>query len=868
MLRDWKRGVAVTLDPWGNPIGGLTDKTIQPWMQEKVFVLVEDLDLLTEVVDAAIEAGACVVDIESQGLDTRMYVQEDGKVGPNHKIVGFALCYDGEVGFYVPVRHTSEDSNIAHPDNGNLPLDATFAQINRLLTLCKTIYHNSNFDLEIMHAEGLQVPNELTDWDKFDDTQIMGWLIDSNRKRIGLKALTNDILGWKMIEFKSLFPKEAKKKLRFDELHPEEAYIYASSDSICTYHLWLQFKDHPNLAKQKVIHRVEKMLVTVLRTMVRNQFLIDTEYLKGLDADLEAKCEEYVAEIRRLCDDPSLSVDSPKQLGEVLFDKLGIPTEAKTATGQWKTDRQTLEDLDKKYNGKYPALTMVVKYRQMQKLRGTYIHNLIHNVDQFSQARFGIQACGAPTGRFAAPGGKGDQGYSGCNAQAIPKVKKDKPNIRKAFIARPGFVIAAIDFAGVELRIAGNLSREKKWIDEFAHAECVAKYGDKYDIINPSPLWHHCPYCHKKVGDIHSQTSEAVFGTAEEPYRSKSKGVNFGILYGAGGKTLAANIGVTTDEGYRIQKTFLDNLPGIKRWIKRQHKQAHKTQEVATAFGRLRLVPEVGSDEKRLVAFGERTAVNSPIQGTSADITKIAMVGCHRLIKKNGWGEDCRILLTVHDEIVFEVRDSMKEEILPALGLVMCKCAPKGWGIPLTVDIEYGRSWGEVDNAWKPPAPRLKPLNETILPLHPGDLYFDGTVMTADGEKGEMYDPESEATAAPTPPAPKPESKPDPEPASKPVDAPVAAPAPQPAPTPTPAPVAADVPAQATDDVETQILEHVVRRPYTKFKHRKLEALFILAGGGTTRLRLLSDSGADLTKNRVIMVDPVYFKLKAAEWEV
>ena len=839
----WGRGVEIETDMWGNAKGGLNEHTIQPWMQDKVFVLVNDIGLLKDLVTEAIKTGLCVVDIETQGLDNRVY---DGK--PVHGIVGIALCFDGEVGYYIPARHISAHDDISNAENGNLPWEIVKEQVQRILDECVIIYHNATFDVETLWAEGFEVPEAAG---KFEDTQVAGWLIDSNLKRISLKAMSKDQLDMVMINFKQLFPEDAKD-LRFEDLHPEESYIYAASDGICTWLLWDKYKDNTILLAQKFIYKVEKMLVAVLRRMQRHKILIDVEYLRKLDADLETQCAQFVEDIHRLCGNNTFSIDSAKQLGEVLFDQLLIPNSGLTASEkQWKTDRQTLEDLDKKYKGKYPALTMVVKYRQLMKLRGTYLGNLINNVDRNNEARFGIKACGAPTGRFAAPGGDPSQGFSGVNSQAIPKVKKGKPNIRKAFVARPGFVIVAIDFAGVELRIAGNLSGEGKWINEFNHLDCIKKYENDHEVVDWSILWHHCPYCRKKMGDIHSQTAMDVFGSAEEKYRNQSKGVNFGILYGAGGRTIAANVGVSDDEGFRIVKTFKDALPGINSWIKRQHRAAKKNLMVKTAFGRVRLVPEMLSEDQRIRSFGERTAVNTVVQGASADITKIAMVGCDKVIRKRGWVEHCRLLLTVHDEIVFEVRDTMLDEILPVLGITMSKCQPKGWKIPLTVDIEYGDSWGTVGIAWKPPAPRVIPRRPEVAPLW-------------DDEDLEVS-PAQVSRPAPEISTPK-VTKPAPESGSSETVATEASP--EPAPTPqveqAPQQVPVQIP-QPLSGVDTYF-EYTLKRPYTRIKWRKLEALFILAGEGTTQLRLNSESGQNLLGGRKVLVDPLYFGYKAEEW--
>lgn len=871
MFGPFVKGVDICTDLWGNQSlrGRKVDATqsdlntlkefpaFQPWMATKAFVLVNTIELLRWCVDQAIANKACVVDLETKGLDNRVY---DGKIV--HEIVGIALCFDRDHGWYVPCRHDPDVD-----EKGNLPWELVRVELQRLLKGCLIIYHNSDFDQETLWAEGFEVPEEDT---AFDDTQLMVFLSDSNRKRLGLKSCSEDMLGMKQIEFKELFPKGTRTP-RFDELHPEDSVVYASSDGICTFMLWELLKENPIFKEQSLIYKIEKRLVAVVRRMERNRFHIDTDYLRALDASLEILSNKLVEDIRKLCNDPELNIDSPKQLGETLFDKLKIPNASKTGEDgkgkQYKTDRQTLEELDKKFNGKYPALTKVVKYRQLQKVRGTYINNLVNNVDKYGDARFGIMTCGAPTGRFAAPGGDADQGFSGVNVQSIPKVSKDKeghdvkPNLRRAFRGRMGFIIAAIDFAGVELRIAGNLSQEPKWISEFNHLECQQKYGDDWEVIGLSILDQRCPYCGQKKGDVHSQTSLAVFGTADEPYRGKSKGVNFGILYGAGGRTIAENTGLPPDEGFRIVKAFMDALSAIKRWIKGQHDQAHKQGKVKTAFGRVRLIPEVKSGEKGLVAFGERTAVNTVVQGGSADITKIAMVGCDKLITSRKWENDCRMLLTVHDEIVFEVRETMKDVILPALAETMCKCSPKGWKIPLCVDIEYGETW-DVDQKWDPPPPRLRPRRQNAQPLpNKKAILVDQEQLRQDSNRPAPEEPVEESVAVAAIPTSQASQQ-----IPSPVDTPTIS-----SDTPThhiEAPVEY-VPTPSEQGTEpTKVYIHKHCQPYTEYKWRKLEAVIILASVPPTssvkaRLKLVSERGKDLTGVREIYVDVSQFDMLA-----
>jgi DNA polymerase I-like protein with 3'-5' exonuclease and polymerase domains len=969
------KGVRIEYDMWGKTKGGLNEMTIQPWMDEKTFVWVKSIDEIKTIADNAIKAGKCVVDIESQGLDTRIY---NGR--PIHGIVGFVLCYDGETGYYAPVRHTSNSKNLDDPQNGNLNWDLVKEQIQRVLSNCICIYHNAPYDTEIMYAEGFVISE---DPDTFEDTQLEGWLIDSNKKRIGLKEMSKDHLGWRQIEFKELFPEESKK-LHLENIHPEEVYVYASSDGICTFNLHEKFRVNEILKSQAFIYKVEKMLVPVLRRMVRNKFKIDVEYLKGLDKEIEQECIRLMEEIKALCQEPDLNVDSPKQLGEILFNRLKIPNKGLTKSeNQFKTDEKSLEELNEENEGKYPALSKVVHYRKLQKLRSTYVLNLINNVDDNHEGKFGIMAPGAPTGRFAAPGGDPDQGYTGVNSQAIPKVKESTHNVRKAFVARDGYIITCIDYSGQELRVAGNEAEENKWIREFNHLDCVEKFQNDYEVINPSPLWQHCPYCHKKMGDVHSQTSIDIFGDAEEDHRNKSKGVNFGVLYGAEEKTIARNVKVSEDEGYRIVKRFFSSLPAINRWVQRQHATAKEKGFVKTAFNRIRLIPEMKSEEKGIVKFGERTSVNSVVQGclhpdcsvytskgkrtlqelyqnqthgqeffriwtgrswenakilvsglkdlvitkfddgnsirtspehlfrvwtpkglewipqskldrdmwvasnstflnsineipavsdylylrvsdkkitnekvemldvevfdkdhafvcedfivhnTSADITKIAMIMCDKEIQKRGWQDVCRILLTVHDEIVFEILESMKDEIIPVLGKIMCKCAPSKWKIKLTVDMEHGPNWGEAKKKWLPKPPVLRAKRPGLKKLWPEDLDYeqaensdDQIEITDEKSIPETTEDESEA--------PKQEKESEEE--------------------------------NVQNEVKEKILKYILKKPYTKNKLRKLEALFILAGDGDVILHLLSESGEVLNFSREIRIDPVYFQYKAMEW--
>lgn len=795
--------LAPQLDMFGKVVAGVPDHLRQPWMEECDFVLVSTLEEVKQMVDGAIKAGLCALDLETEGLDNRTY---DGKM--NHQIAGFAVSYqqDKEIGYYLPINHKVED--------GNLPVEETLQEIKRLCENTKLVFHNAKFDAEFL--EGWISGLNLDDAERFDDTMVEYYLMDSNHNlagSLGLKKISENFLGRKMIDIQDLFPK-GTKHINFCELHPQEGYIYASSDAINTLKLHLTIKDHHLLIKQAGIYKLEKRVIAAVRWMEQNRIHINKQYLAQLTEEIKIKMKEIEDEIYQLCG-RKFNLDSPKELGNILFEELKIPNAGKTAkSGQYKTSKDDLDELNEEHNGKFPALSLVVKYRKYTKALGTYIEPLSTRTDKFNDALFQFFSCGTNTGRFASRGSENGPDC-GVQGQNITSVEKGIVNIRRAFAARPGFILAAIDYSGVELRLIANFAGIKKWIEEF---------------INGS-------------GDLHSITARDCFGLApDQPVppelRKIAKAVNFGCAYGAGGQTIAESAGISKEEGFRIHRAFFNGVPEFDRWIKKKQKEGKEQGFVTTAWGRIRLLPDIKNDNPFYRGHDERNAVNSPIQGSSADITKIAMVKVYDLVKKSNWWDDVRLMLTVHDELVFEVRDSCKEELLPILIDTMCNVAPKIWPVPIKVDCEVGPDWGTLQvfcqkchtiyGAKECPTCSGKPVTkeekkEVKAPQSPlPNLPATETNSVTNGVTNGAHEEE----------------------------------------------VGQSAPIEAVSTVT-----FVVTEPLNKWKWRRLEALFILADAKAyqtkrAKLCLIDERSNDLLGNRKIFVHPDAFYFKALEMGV
>lgn len=406
-------------------------------------------------------------------------------------------------------------------------------------------------------------------------------------------------------------------------------------------------------AKQEdLLYDIELPLAKVLASMEHEGFSLDTEALKEYGGDLDKRLEELQAGIYQMAG-REFNVNSPKQLGEVLFVDLQLPAKKKTKSG-YSTNAEVLESL----RGKHPIIESILEYRKLAKLKSTYVDGLLKVVDADGRVRSTFQQTETRTGRISS---------TEPNLQNIPIRTKEGSQLRRFFRARPGWKLLDADYSQIELRVLADLADDKNMISAFRNGE-----------------------------DIHTTTAAQVFDMPElmvtPLMRSRAKAVNFGIVYGIGAFSLSQDIGVSIAEADSYIKHYLAHYSGVKRYMEDTIKQARKDGYVTTKFGRRRYLPELAASNKMTQAFGERVARNTPIQGTAADIIKIAMVRVFRRLEKEQM--KAKLILQVHDELLVEAPKD--EETMAAIILQEEMEHAISLKVPLEADVNTGENWLEA----------------------------------------------------------------------------------------------------------------------------------------------------------------------------
>jgi len=708
--------------------------TLKPWMKYHEFIVIETVAQLEALVDEAIASGRCAIDLETQGLDGRIDYDENNVPRTKHQIVGYCLAPgDAKKGYYVPIRHRPRDGG---PVN-NVPLEEANAAIKRLCLASQPVPDPSDPDplgfrkmktpprvvLYFWYAkfdqEFLYPVTGIDFWhpDSFEDGLLASFVLYTDDGDLSLKykapAVLRDQDGnpYEMIKFKDLFVKG--RALEFDQLSAEEARHYACSDAICTSLLC----QHPTIVPQvkaktnlATTYRIEKQCIQATRVMERHRVKVDREKLREILTDHIGKRETVRAQIVDLATSRGFHGFEPgssKQLSDFLFGEKGLDIKltiehpdfpggkpAKhAASGQYKTDAATIEQLVNEMGKDHApvVLNQMIEWREHDKVIGTYLEKLVNNPDKNDELRFNFKETGTATGRFSAPQGDATQGFSGVPVHGIP----GDSQMRQAFIARPGYTMAKCDYAGQELRIAANVSGEPIWIEEFL------RIGG---------------------GDLHTITARAFFNvdkpTPEQ--RKMAKIANFALVYGGGPAAIMRATGCDRMEATRRKQAFDKTVPVFAGWVKQQHKAVKENLGITNPFGRWIAIPDAAvkanetlhnkvlteEDAKKIRAACERHSTNYPIQSSGADIMKIALITLHKEFYKRGWlrngGDDSvRMLLTVHDEIVFEIKHERVEEAIPIIveGMALPGRMARPpfspiWRIPLIVEPLLGDSWG------------------------------------------------------------------------------------------------------------------------------------------------------------------------------
>lgn len=554
-------------------------------------------------------------------------------------LVGISLSTEKKTGFYIPV-------NV----EGGLDEKMVISELSPLFADKNTdiIAHNYKFDYLMLKRAGLKIERPAF------DTMIAAYLVDS-AQRLSMDELAKTYLNYEPVPIEKLIGK-GKKQISMADLTPEEVYRYACEDADITLQLYEELKqqlEKDNL--NKIAAEIEFPLVPVLADMEHYGVRLDTGMLQKFSKELAGDMLNLQEKIYEKAGE-EFNINSPLQLGNILFEKLGLPAGKKTKTGQYSTNESVLTVLAAKYE--LPGL--ILEYRQLAKLKSTYVDAMPLLIDEHTgRVHTNFNQSVAATGRLSS---------SNPNLQNIPIRTRRGREIRKAFIAEDGFQIYSADYSQVELRIIAHMSQDEAMIAAFNRGE-----------------------------DIHARTAKEIFGLASladvtPDHRRKAKEVNFGIPYGLSAYGLAQNLGIDNKEGKAIIDEYFERFPKISNYIEETKAFAKEHKYVQTLSGRRRYIPDIESRNWNVRGFAERTAINMPIQGTAADIIKLAMINIHKWLNENA--KKSRMLLQVHDELVFEIHDEEAEEVPAKIVELMEKAYTLD--VPLKVEAALGKNWLEA----------------------------------------------------------------------------------------------------------------------------------------------------------------------------
>ena len=606
---------------------------------------VTTVEALKAWVERAFEAGVVAVDTETDGLDSSAC-----------NLVGVSLALEGGKACYIPLAHGAVQRDLLGGDKPEqIELKLAIETLKPLLEDPATlkIGQNIKFDMAVLSRYGINIA-------PYDDTMMLSYALDAGRGGHGMDDLSQTHLGHTPIPIKDLLG-TGKKQITFDEVPLDQATPYAAEDADITYRLWQVLKPRlPAEGVTKVYELIDRPLASVVARMENRGILVDEQHLKRLSSDFAQKIAHYEDEIYELAGE-KFTIGSPKQLGEILFDKLGLPGGKKSAkSGGYSTDVSVLEELVAQG---HELPQKVLDWRQLSKLKSTYTEALIGHINPDTRRVHTSYALAATsTGRFSS---------SDPNLQNIPVRTEEGRKIRKAFIAPGGSKLISADYSQIELRVLAHIADIGPLKEAFA-----------------------------KGRDIHAATASEMFGVpldeVDGNLRRKAKTINFGIIYGISAFGLAARLGIGRGEAKDYIDTYFARFPGIHDYMETTKELARKQGYVETLFGRRAHFPSITIKDPNRRAFYERAAINAPIQGTAADIIRRAMARMEDALKEARLS--AQMLLQVHDELIFEAPDEEAEATLTVVKKVMeTACEPLlQLSVPLVVDARAAQNWDDA----------------------------------------------------------------------------------------------------------------------------------------------------------------------------
>ncbi|MDR3490495.1 MAG: DNA polymerase I [Gammaproteobacteria bacterium] len=558
------------------------------------------------------------------------------------EIVGVSFAITAGSAAYIPLAHSYENAPT------QLSRDFVLRQLKPLLEdpNIKKIGQNIKYDLEVLANYGITLQGIGS------DTMLESYVLDSSSNNHGMDALALKYLGCRTIPYEEVAGKGAKQ-ICFDQVSIEQAAPYAAEDADIT--LQLHETLYPKIAAEAglkfILNEIELPLIPVLARIERNGVLIDVEKLKIQTEEIEKRLLELESEAYDLAD-TKFNMNSPKQLQEILFTKLNLPVLQKTPTGQASTADAVLQELALDY----PLPKIIIEYRSLSKLISTYTKTLPEQIDSNTgRIHTSYNQTGAATGRLSS---------SDPNLQNIPIRMAEGRRIRQAFIASPGCKIISADYSQIELRIMSHMSDDPALLSAFA-----------------------------RNLDIHQATASEVLGipldevTADQ--RRSAKAINFGLIYGMSAFGLAKQLGIDRHAAQDYIEKYFARYPKVREYMENTRKQAHELGYVETLWGRRLYLPEINSSQIMRQKAAERAAINAPLQGTAADIIKRAMINIDAWLSSHNIA--AKMIMQVHDELVFEVAEDKTTEIMEMIRKHMMEASDLK--VPLLVSIGVGDNW-------------------------------------------------------------------------------------------------------------------------------------------------------------------------------
>ncbi len=616
------------------------DDIIQKKEIEPKYQLINSKKIFEKILSEIEKKGICAIDTETNSLNIE-----------KAKLVGISICYSENISYYIPINHTTSD--------GSKKIDNQLEEnyiINHIKKICENesilkIGQNIKYDIRILNKYGVT-------FNSIADTMLISYSIDNGIFKHNLDDLSFNHLNHTTIKYKEVVG-TGKNEITFDKVTIDNAINYAAEDSLLTLRLFQNL--YPRLIKEKanfVYQNIDLPLVEVLSSIEANGIEVDKKFLTSLSNEFENESKKLEKNIYKLSK-KEFNIGSPKQLGEILFINLKIPGGKKTKSGTYSTDSSTLNNLA---SDGFEIAQLVLDWRELTKLKSTYTDALFRLTDDKSRVHTSFGLANTLTGRLSS---------TDPNLQNIPIRTENGKKIRTAFVSGKGKKLVSFDYSQIELRLAAEISSDNNFIKAFNNNE-----------------------------DIHASTAKEIFNLDDSQinndYRRKAKAINFGILYGISPYGLAKQLNISNTEAKNYINEYFIKYPKIKKYMDNQIDFAKTNQYVETIFKRKINIKGIADKNFAVRGFAERQAINAPIQGSAADIIKLAMIEIHKEIKLKNI--EAEMLLQVHDELIFEVENKKYENLVSNVKMIMesVHLKYKDFSVPLTVDFGAGDHWGQA----------------------------------------------------------------------------------------------------------------------------------------------------------------------------